>query len=299
MLVQLLSVAGRGLREGSHNRNLGDGILDVKAKHNYGADIDVSFEYPTARAWPPPEDTERTILIFQDTKEGLPLDEYPEDATLLGFLYDCNSQDEDGCEPQESGSVTFSAEDPKSYYTYYSEGSEDPIRFGNYIVCYAELTYEDGDCMAEELLADCKKIKVKPIKKKVINGATIAPKKNKRKQGEIIQVSFKTKHPIVNQWIGLFPEENGGPPESPLDDKDVIWNYTGCKDHTGDQKESSNCIKKKKKGTVKMGEQEVVEGFGMWPLAVGKYYPCLVWVADTPYDKFLCAEDPIVVVSKE
>lgn len=286
-LLQILSTAGAGLRAENVNRELEQRApLSVKGKHTFGKDIKVTFENPNPSTGQYP-----WIGIFEDTG-GLPLDNVPDLDLLQAWLNDCNSQDD--CDSVvDKGKVKFSAKDPKHHY--YDNGYS-PLRQGKYIVCYLNEYYDEDDDDADdknELLADCMKTKIKKPRGKIKKKAKIEPLSTQLGVGDDIEAKFDTPVAIVNQWVGLYAEENGQAPKGDLDDKDLLWGYTGCDTLDGDQEETNNCVKKKKTGTVTLNENNMDIDDGddaTWPVPKGRYYMCVNFHANKPYNFYKCSE---------
>jgi len=316
LFIQILSAASRGPsgrrlksakdvshknhQGGSSNKKTqgggtnGDATLTVKAKHMYGKDIKVDFynpNYDDAGAY-------AFIGIFDDS-DDLPLNVMPSWDYFMAWLSDCYSQDcAEDKDAVEKGSVTFSAEDPKSYYysEYYEEGwGYFPFRDGKYIVCFINEVYDSDDDGAEadySLITNCKRIVVKKPLKKIRKKAKIKPVKTEVKQNVAIKAKWQTPTPIQNQWVGLYAEvvENK-PPKGDLDGKSLLWTYLGCPKQTGDQKETENCINLKKKGTVILNKSKLDKdnNDAAWPLAKGFYYLCIQFHANIPYNLHKCS----------
>jgi len=295
LIVQLLSATGAGLQQGSLNRGLeeGDPPLSVSEKVPFGKDIIVEFNNPD-----PPSDLELPyIAIFED--EGapinpLPLNAIPDWGLVRGWLNDCNTQ-EVCSSPTTKGSVTFSAADPKSYYysAYYEYAyGYFPLRDGKYVVCYLKSVGTYGT----ELISDCLRLTVKAPTTYMIDNASIKFKKPKLKPGKTFKAKFKTPTAIPNQWAGLYREVNGGPPTGDLADKELLWGYTSCKTQNGDQKETTNCLKKKKKGTVKLKKNHLSDSpVSVWPVPAGNYYICINFQSNEPYDVYKCSNKAVTV----
>jgi len=301
LIVQLLSATGAGLQQGSLNRGLeeGDPPLSVSEKVPFGKDIIVEFNNPD-----PPSDLELPyIAIFED--EGapinpLPLNAIPDWGLVRGWLNDCNTQ-EVCSSPTTKGSVTFSAADPKSYYysAYYEYAyGYFPLRDGKYVVCYLKsvTVSTDDPFPATELISDCLRLTVKAPTTYMIDNASIKFKKPKLKPGKTFKAKFKTPTAIPNQWAGLYREVNGGPPTGDLADKELLWGYTSCKTQNGDQKETTNCLKKKKKGTVKLKKNHLSDSpVSVWPVPAGNYYICINFQSNEPYDVYKCSNKAVTV----
>jgi hypothetical protein len=285
-LLQILSVAGAGLRAEHLNRELEQRApLSVKKKHAFGKDIKVTFENPNPSTGQYP-----WIGLFEDTGTQ-PLDDVPSMDLLHAWLNDCNSQ-EDCDSVVDKGKVKFSAKDPKqSYYGY----GYSPLRQGKYIVCYLNEYYDEDDDDADEkyeLLTNCMKIKIKKPKGKIKTKANIEPLSTQLGVGDDIKANFDTPVAIVNQWVGLYAEENGQAPKGDLDEKDLLWGYTGCDTQDGDQKETNNCVKKKKTGTFTFNENNIDDDDDSttWPLPKGRYYLCVNFHANKPYNFYKCSK---------
>jgi len=295
LIVQLLSATGAGLQQGSLNRGLqeGDPPLSVSQNVPFGKDIIVEFNNPD-----PPSDLELPyIAIFEDEgapNNPLPLNAIPEWEFVRGWLNDCNTQ-EDCSSPTTKGSVTFSAADPKSYYYYEYAYGYFPLRDGKYVVCYLKSVIT-GPLTATELISDCLRLEVEAPTTTTTKEAKIKFKKTELKLGKTFKAKFKTPIVIPNQWVGLYPEENGGPPTGDLTDKEILWGYTSCKTQNGDQKETTNCLKKKKKGTVKLNKKHVSDtSISVWPVPEGTYYICINFHSNEPYDVFKCSDKAVTV----
>jgi len=298
LIVQLLSATGAGLQQGSLNRGLeeGDPPLSVSEKVPFGKDIIVEFNNPD-----PPSDLELPyIAIFED--EGapinpLPLNAIPDWGLVRGWLNDCNTQ-EVCSSPTTKGSVTFSAADPKSYYysAYYEYAyGYFPLRDGKYVVCYLKSVIT-GPLTATELISDCLRLEVEAPTTTTTKEAKIKFKKTELKLGKTFKAKFKTPIVIPNQWVGLYREENGGPPTGDLTDKEILWGYTSCKTQNGDQKETTNCLKKKKKGTVKLKKNHLSDSpVSVWPVPAGNYYICINFQSNEPYDVYKCSNKAVTV----
>lgn len=316
LFIQVLSAASRGpsgrrlksAKDVSHKNHQGgssnkktqgggtNGVatLKVKAKHMYGKDIKVAFTNPNyndAGSYP-------FIGIFDDS-DNLPLNVISWDY-LMAWLSDCYSQDcAEDTDPKERGSVTFSAEDPKSYYysEYYEEGwGYFPFRDGKYIVCFINEVYDSDDDGAEadySLITNCKRIVVKKPLNKIRKKAKINPVKTEVKQNVAIKAKWQTPTPIQNQWVGLYAEvvENK-PPKGDLDGKSLLWTYLGCPKQSGNQKETTNCTNLKKKGTVILNQSKLdkYNNDAVWPLAKGFYYLCIQFHANIPYNLHKCSK---------
>jgi len=293
-LLQILSAASAGLRTENVDRELEQrALLSVKTKHAFGKNIKVNFENPN-----PSKNVYTWIGVFKDTG-GLPLDKIPDWSLFQAWLNDCDSQS-DCSSVVKKGSVTFSAKDPKSYYysDYYGYGyGYFPFRQGKYIICYVNDVYEDDDDNAEassELITNCKRTKVKNPKAKMKKKASIKPLKLNIGVGDAFKAKFNTPVVVVNQWVGLYAEEKGKAPKGDLDGKLILWGYTGCPTHDGDQKETTNCIKKKKKGTVTLNKNSLDDNCtnedATWPVPPGRYYMCVNFHANTPYNFHKCSQ---------
>jgi len=316
LFVQILSVASRGssgrrlksTKHASHKNHQGDSskekpqeggkndglkyaTLNVKAQHAYGKNIKVSFNNPNFND----AGSYAFIGIFSNEEE-LPLNVVPDWGYFMAWLSDCYSQTCD--DAVEKGSVTFSAKDPKSYYysDYYEESyGYFPFRDGKYIACFINESYDSDDDGAESdysLITNCKRFVVKKPPNKIRKKAKINPVKTKVKQKVAIKAKWQTPTPIQNQWVGLYAEvvENT-PPRGNLSGKTLLWGYTGCPKQTGDQTETNNCSKLKKKGTITMNksklDKENVDA--VWPLAKGFYYLCIQFHANEPYNLHKCS----------
>jgi len=286
-------VVSAGLRQGNVKRDLEQASLTVKPKHAFGKNVKISFQNPN----PSLEYAYPFIAIFWDESGDLPLDVIPDWTLFMAWLNDCNSQNE--CESTTAeGTVTFSAADPKSYYYYEYNGfgyGYFPFRNGSYVVCYLNEIYEsddDGAAAATELITDCKRFQVKKPKNKIKKKAKVNPLSTEIGVGEAFQAKFKAPIPIQNQWIGLFPAESNGPPKGKLDGKSILWGYTGCPTQEGDQEETKNCVKKKKKGMVKLNKKNLADDceFAEWPVQPGIYYMCISFHSNEPYNLFKCSK---------
>jgi len=296
LIVQLLSATGAGLQQGSLNRGLEEGgpprpPLSVKKKVPFGKDIIVKFKNPD-----PPSNLELPyIAIFEDEDapiNPLPLNAIPDWGLVRGWLNDCNTQE--ACSSNTTkGSVTFSAADPKSYYYspyYYYAYGYFPLRDGKYVVCYLK-SVSTGPFPATELISNCLRLEVKAPNTKMTDKAKIAFKKKKINVGQAFEAKFKTPIKIPNQWVGLYREENGGPPTGDLADKELLWGYTACPTQAGDQTETNNCFNQKKKGTIELNQNHLSEDnpISVWPVPKGKYYICINFHSNEPYDVYKCS----------
>jgi len=289
-LLQLLSAASAGLRKENVDRDLEQSaLLSINPKHAFGKDIKVSFKNPN----PSLANAYAYIAVFDDTG-SLPLNKIPDWSRFMAWLNDCDTQ-KDCDSTVKRGTVTFSAKDPKSYYysEYYGYGwGYFPFRQGKYIICYINDIYDDDDGEpSSKLITNCKRTQVKKPKGKVKNKASIKPLKKKIKVGDGFKANFNTKFPVVNQWVGLYAEEKGRPPKGDLAGKTILWGYTGCLTQDGDQKQTTNCIKKKKKGTITLNKKNLADDCmnAEWPVPKGRYYMCINFQSNEPFQFYKCS----------
>jgi len=312
LVLQILSVAGVGLRVDTPHRRLDEDpetnpttsvITLSKEKYNFGEAITVDFTNgsPASRANSYPY-----LAIFSDQYANATLDQVPSFDYFLAWLNDCNSQND--CESVVTeGSVEFSAADPREayYYTYDYYGYEYeygygyfPFRDGKYVVCFLNDVYDvdatdDGsEAIDQTLITDCKRFQVRKPKKKMKKKAKVIAKR-KIKFGDDFTATIKTPVPIPNQWVGVYKAEKGKAPKGPLDDKALLWGYTACETQEGDQAETTNCNAKSKNSKISLGENflNIDNVKAVWPLKKGKYFMCVNFHSNVPYNQFKCSKN--------
>lgn len=156
--------------------------------------------------------------------------------------------------------------------------SASPIFF--YEACIYDTNYDE-----DTYLGQCLEFTISNIPTNAVEDATIRSKKTSVVSiGDKIEAIFKTQLNYSNQWIGLFKKGAKNNPDDSQgleSDGESIGYYTGCNSKEGDQGEGNFlCSEKKKSGTVD------IDTTG---LARGKYYLCLVFTNNAPYDYYKCA----------
>ena len=271
------------LNEGYENLTLMKDILKFKANVPFGKAFNVHFNYPK----PPPKGTHPWIGIYID--DGTAPQELPDSSNLVAWQWTCGGQDE--CKHEDKvqrGVLTFGPKDPDS-----SEEYHYPMKSKSYLVCAANYEgYYDGGYY-DSLVTDCEPFTVLPHKPEMITKARVNTKRGlKIKVSDPIIAKFRTPIAIANQWIGLYPELNGKPPEGDLDCLSTMWVYTGCDGQDGDQ-DNDNCVKRKKRGEVTLFGDEHMDtdcDENSWPVPAGYYYLCVVFTDDAPYLVYKCSD---------
>lgn len=300
-LLYAISVAGEGLRVVNSHRQLDESEIILKESYNFGQTIKVDF----INGSPPKGNAYPYFAIFSDKSGDTALDEVPSFDNFLAWQNDCGGQDDCLSSPLLEGSVVFSAADPKEayYYTYEYYGYDYeygygyfPFRDGKYLLCFMNDIYDvdadDGaEAIEQQLITDCKRFTVKKPKKKMKKKAKVIATRN-LKVGEEFTATVKTPVPIPNSWVGIYKPVNGKAPTGKLDGKALYWGYTACPTQQGDQKETTNCAAKKKTNKVSLGAGNLNDekpNIG-WPQKKGKYFMCVNFHANKPYNQFKCSK---------
>jgi len=201
----------------------------------------------------------------------------------------CGDQNQVSCTSSERKSdiVTIGAGGgiPNQMY-----GEQWPLNPDSPLSASQNLFYEaciydtiDGE---DDYLGQCLEFTISNIPPNAVEDANIWSKRTYVFSiGEKIEAIFKTQLNYSNQWIGLFKKgakNNPDGSEGLESDGESISYYTGCNSKEGDQGDGKFlCSKKKQSGTVD------IDTTG---LAKGKYYLCLVFTNNAPYDYYKCAK---------
>jgi len=313
LLLHVLSVAAEGVRVANSHRRLQEtpvnsSITLSKEKYNFGEAIKVDFTNGSTNE----SSSFPYFAIFSDVESNKTLDEVPDFEHFLAWQNDCGGQEDCNCEGQEDcelplsgGSVEFSAEDPKeAYYYYYEYNNYEytygygyfPFRDGKYIMCFINDIYdadaEDGsEPIGQELITDCQRFSVEQPKKKMKKKAKVIPKR-KLTVGQNFTATIKTPVPISNAWFGIYKPVKGKAPTGDLDGKALYWGYLACDSQEGDQSETTNCAAKKKTNKVSIGAGHLNTDKPniKWPQKKGKYFMCVHFHSNKPYDLFKCSK---------
>jgi len=308
LLSLVLSAVGEGVRVANSHRRLESSNMTLsKENYKFGETIKVDFvngESMKANSYP-------YFAIFSDTDSTYTsLDEVPSFEYFLAWQNDCGGQDD--CESVTEGSIEFSAKDPKEayyYYTYYESAYYNytytyttgygyfPFRNGNYIMCFLNDVYDveavdDGaEAIDQQLITDCQRFSVDKPKKKMKKKAKVIAKRQ-LKVGQNFTATVKTPVAIPNAWVGIYKPVKGKAPTGKLDDKALYWGYLACDTQQGDQLETTNCAAKQKKNKVSLGagHSNVDKPNIMWPQKKGKYFMCVNFHANKPYNQFKCSK---------
>eukprot|EP00588_Corethron_pennatum_P012560 CAMPEP_0194280194 /NCGR_PEP_ID=MMETSP0169-20130528/16207_1 /TAXON_ID=218684 /ORGANISM="Corethron pennatum, Strain L29A3" /LENGTH=306 /DNA_ID=CAMNT_0039024827 /DNA_START=61 /DNA_END=981 /DNA_ORIENTATION=- len=206
----------------------------------------------------------------------------------------CGDQDELSCTPseRESGIVTIGA---GGGIPNQMSGEQWPLNPDSPLSASQNIFYEaciydtiDGE---DEYLGQCLEFTISNIPTSAVEDAKVrSVKKGAFFIGDKIETKFNTKINYSNQWVGLFKKgKNNNPsgPEGLESDGEAIGYYTGCNSKEGDQGEGNYlCSEQKRIGTVDIDTTD---------LARGKYYLCLVFTNNAPYDYYKCATKVITL----
>jgi len=244
--------------------------IKVREKIKYTQRILVSVNNPNA---PRKGDF---IGIYPDPGKDVPMTS-PLDTPLF-WLYTCKSQTcTDDYKPKKWNLINFNVKDPVS-----EDLQQWPLPSGNYRVCLGNRGYEEvGDTLIE-----CIPFKVKSIPIQAINNLKLKNRKKVYGHGDSITATFSAPMPIVNSWVGIYKYIDN-PPIMSLPEP-MLWVYLGCNNQGGDQKESNDCSKKKKYGSITINETSQDPLQESWPIDVGTYQLCIVLDNNTPYNNFKC-----------
>jgi len=243
----------------------------VNKKINYTKQIKVRFINPNT---PLRGDF---IGIYPDPGKGVPMTS-PLDTPLF-WLYNCKSQTcPDDYTPKERGVIKFNVKDPVS-----EDLQQWPLPSGNYRTCLGTYVDEEDE---DILIGKCRPFKVKSIPIQAINNLKLKNRKKVYGHGDSITATFSAPMPIVNSWVGIYKYIDN-PPIMSLPEP-MLWVYLGCNNQGGDQKESNDCSKKKKYGSITINETSQDPLQESWPIDVGTYQLCIVLDNNTPYNNFKC-----------
>jgi len=268
LLVNLLAVTGK---------------ITFSSKVNFAEQIEVEFEYKNA--------TKHDYIGIYDYNKGDDLSINPFNETFLYFYtYFCASQDRVHCAALTAGkgSVVFNGVDPSE------ENDEQwPLNPRKYKLCHIRQGSDKNGTETGELIGNCKKLKVKLIKKKkkkIFGGyGFVRAVKSEYDYEEEIKIKFNSVMRSQNTMIGIYPKNN---------DKEM-WVYTGCNNVLGDQEDSddksNDCIKKKKKGKVTFGPDNTGRAAFEWPPPAGEYYIQLHYYNNAPYDLYVEGDETFTV----
>jgi len=210
------------------------------------------------------------------------------DNSLTLWLYTCGSQDPEECtqEVTGEGTVIFRNEAPSSGRDQYF-----PISAGNYQACLFDDNGIFDDDGGNDQIGECAEFTVNALKKKKVKKSRLFPTKKKFSYGEPIPVTYRGKFAVANQWIGLYPNVSY---KKEIPDAD-IWIFSGCGDRFGNQLEIGKyqCSKRRKKGTVEFSSTTLYSE--EWPVPVGEYRVCIVYMWNEPFNRFKCGRSFEVV----
>jgi len=239
--------------------------INIKKVSNYDEGIKVKFNYPASTV--PQEDHWIGIFVNDD---NVALDMYDgNDVHLSFYLYTSAAK--------TRGKVTFDAKDPKIEYF-----SSWPLPPGNYRACLLD----DPSDYYYNVIGSCTKfrVKVKGKKKKMVKLATLQPGKTEFNYGEAITARFETPISISNSKVEIY-EYSENFPNSIKISNPLMWVYTACGNVMGDQTETTNCAKKKKKGRV-IFSKENTGGGNIGLLPPGRYNMIISFDVNLPYKRF-------------
>ena len=237
--------------------------VEVKKKYKYDTAIDVVFNNPG-----PPTSTD-FVGLYEAPPGNVPLNVLPS-LDLRFWQYTCGTGQE-ACRSNspQSGTLKFDVTDPKI-----EDDSYWPPPPGKYRVCLGK----EGS-IGDVIIGKCQSFKVATPQKKVTGNRLKLKPKGSYKYGNVITIQYTWPFPTRNAWVGLY-RFDGSKPQKELEDTDW-WVYAGCNNQSGDQSESDDCSKVKKKGIIKFQSNDI---------SVGVYYICLSIYTNEPYTKFKCSK---------
>jgi len=244
--------------------------ISVRKMLSYDQGIDVTFNYPASIT--PKEDDWIGIFVNDD---NVPLDKGDSNEKHLAFwTYTCNTQSEPCLDPQKSGKVIFDVKDPKIEYYY-----KWPLPSGRYRACLLNNNKE------YDIIGSCKKfsIKLRGKQKKMVKLAKVKLLQTEFKYKDTIRASFNNPAITRNSMVQIYNYTKNFPELAEIRDP-LMWVYTGCNNVRGDQTETCNCAKKKKKGIVTFYKGNTGRSKVDWPLSPGRYSMLITFDNNLPYE---------------
>jgi len=233
------------------------------------------------------------VAIYISRAED-PLDEFPDDALVHSYLYDCDTQEDCLYSPVDaptSGSVKFSI---KPLSDYSENDKYFPLNGGNYRACFANEVYNPNtdEVVQDNLIGSCDEFSVRAPKKKQIKRAKVTIP-SVVAQNTPIKVKVKTPVRVVNQWVGIYNINdltiNDNKVTGPLP-AEKLWGYTHCELNTGNVPGGSCGKKNGKKKTITLEKKNTEECETCeWPLQKGTYVACVNFNTNELFDKYKCS----------
>jgi len=232
--------------------------LKVKKKIPFGKNILVRFTIPN------PSDT-NWLGVYKSTVED------PANASDMLWMYMCGNQQDEGC-TKEKGRAVFKIAGPDTTST-----ADYPLNPGKYKVCLMNVTSGEDEDEVSELLK-CSPFQVKALSNALVTSSKVTPIKTTYASGEVVSATYVSNTKSPNVWIGIFTPDEVTGTQLPHDDTYV---YAACNNKEGNTGESEMCSKRKKKGTVDFTEENLPDG---------TYVLCMCFIANRPYNKFVCSD---------
>jgi len=259
-----------------------DPTLTVKKRKPFGKPVSVKFETDS------PTSNDYIGIYYHKKVESLTANPFDDKQLLFWAYTSTQSQEWDATIKTGIGTIKFNGVDP-------SEEAEDqwPLNPRMYKVCFMR----EGDVNGTEtgtLLGECKVLKIKMNKKKIVrvaNKAVVRANKQEYQVEDEINVFFKLPFKAVNSWVGIY---NSSKP-----DDLITWLYTGCNNVAGDQVDSTtksnDCKARKKTGTLDFNATNTGRDNDGWPLDAGTYTLKVQLYNNSPYKVYKQAEETFEV----
>ncbi len=245
----------------SQSEAAADNVIDIQVESQiaFGEDIEVSFTYSKAT-------NQNWIGIFEagaDTSS---------DSSVALWAFFCGDQITSNC--PNSGTAIFRASDPKTSYH-----EEFPLNPQDYTACIMDQFYEPHYEIA------CKAFTVMDLPAHAVTNSTLTPSKSSYTFPEPIAADFFAAVPIQNSWIGVYRSSDISEGMSEIPEP-LLRVYSACNNQQGDQLQSNYCASKVDNGSVTINTRA---------LPSGRYFLCMSFYSNQPYEKFICSSSSIDV----
>jgi hypothetical protein len=202
-----------------------------------------------------------------------------EDEAMYGYL--CTGTQEsgvvDGCDGSKTGdTIDFYATDPALEYD-----EQWPLNPGQYRAC---LRFSGNINLA------CEQFTISAIPSDAAPYTALYPLKKTYKYGTPIKGRFYFPFTYTNTWVGLYRANDASHSSSEIEEP-LMWLYTGCNNQEGNQKETNDCSKKKRKGNFQFDEKvEDRSELYFAEIIAGNYRFCISYLNNSPYVTFACSD---------